>query len=69
MGMIQYYISTSFIGSDHALIHCYTAIQMGLIPHIDLIFILPKWAYKMPRDYHTFLIQKGIEVKRSECSN
>lgn len=63
---------TSLIGFEHAGIPFIAAVVIGLISHVDRIFItllLPKWSHDIPSSYHAFLIRKGMSIKRNKLLN
>lgn len=63
---------TFLIGFEHPGIPFTVAVVIGLISHIDRIFItllLPEWTHDIPSAYHAFLIRKGRSIKRNSLLN
>ncbi|MFC6269077.1 CDP-alcohol phosphatidyltransferase family protein [Frigoriflavimonas asaccharolytica] len=63
---------TSLLSFEYAGIPFYIAVVLGLIAHLDVIFIiliLPKWQHDIPSSYHAWQIKKGVKIKRSKFLN
>lgn len=63
---------TFLLGFQYAGIPFYIAIFLGLISHIDRIFItiiLPEWQHDIPSSYHAWLIRKGKNIKKNSLLN
>ena len=60
------------LGFSYGGITFYIAVVLGVISHIDRIFItllLPKWIHDVPSSYHAYLLGKGKEIKRNKLFN
>jgi phosphatidylglycerophosphate synthase len=63
---------TSLIGYNHAGFPFKMAIILGIVSHLDRIFItllLPEWTHDIPSFYHAYQIRKGQPIKRYKLFN
>jgi phosphatidylglycerophosphate synthase len=63
---------TSLIGYNHAGFPFKMAIILGIVSHLDRIFItllLPEWTHDIPSFYHAYKIRKGQPIKRYKLFN
>jgi CDP-diacylglycerol--glycerol-3-phosphate 3-phosphatidyltransferase len=59
---------TFLLGFQYAGIPFYVCVILGLVSHVDVIFIiliLPKWQHDIPSSYHAWKIRNGVKIKKN----